>query len=74
MMPSSIDLKEIASRGGGMIIDGTALPVIDLKEIASRASGGGGLIIIRNAGQLNAIDIKEIASRSDGKIIFDFFE
>ncbi len=71
-MPVTVeDLKEIASRGGGFIIDSAEISSPDLKEIASRATQGG-VVTIRNAGQLTSTDLMEIASRSQGHVVFDF--
>ena len=71
-MISSLDAKEIASRGGGMIISSSSFSTLDLKEIASRAANGGGTITIRNAQALSSLDVKEIALRGNGKVVFDY--
>ena len=65
------DLKEIASRSGGMVLDARKYTATDLKEIASRASGNGSRILLNNVIALTATDLKEIASRGKGAIIFD---
>jgi len=70
-MVSVIDMKEIATRKGGMILDATKVSAIDIKEIATRASSGG-TITLRNASQLSPIDAKEIATRGQGHVVLDF--
>ena len=65
------DAKEIASRGGGMVLDAGKFTPADLKEIASRANGKGA-IYIRNAGNITPTDAKEIASRGGGSIVLDY--
>lgn len=72
MTQSINDLKEIASRGGGMNLDANKMMASDLKEIASRASATKAQITIKNAGSLLPGDLKEIASRSQGCVVFDF--
>lgn len=65
------DLKEIASRSGGMVLDARKYTANDLKEIASRASGNGSRIFLNQVGALTATDLKEIASRGKGAVVFD---
>jgi hypothetical protein len=73
-MPSVQDLKDMVSRGGGMILDSSQVPITDLKDIASRASSSRALITIRKAGRLSTPDLKDLASRGSANIIFDFSE
>ena len=65
------DLKEIASRSGGMVLDASKYTPTDLKEIASRAKGKGSCIYLNNVGRLTPTDLKEIASRGEGAVVFD---
>ena len=65
------DLKEIASRSGGMVLDASKYTATDLKEIASRASGNGSRIFLNKVGKLTATELKEIASRGKGAVVFD---
>jgi hypothetical protein len=66
------DLKEIASRSGGMVLDASKYTANDLKEIASRAKGRGSHIYLNKVSGLTANDLKEIASRGEGAVVFDF--
>jgi len=66
------ELKEIASRSGGMVLDASKYTATDLKEIVSRASGTGSRIFLNKVGALTVTEIKEIASRGKGAAIFDF--
>lgn len=65
------DLKEIASRSGGLVLDASLYTVTDLKEIVSRAKGKGSRIYLKKVGGLTVTDLKEIASRGDGGVVFD---
>lgn len=65
------DLKEIASRSGGMVLDASKYTATDLKEIASRAKDKGSRIFLNKVNGLTATEMKEIASRGDGAVVFD---
>ena len=65
------DLKEIASRSGGMVLDASKYSVTDLQEIASRASGTGSRIYLNNIGAFSANELKTIASRGNGTVVFN---
>jgi hypothetical protein len=68
-MISGDNAKELATRGGGMILDASSVSVADLKEIATRAQGGGGQVIIRSANRLAVADAMEIATRGRAHVI-----
>jgi hypothetical protein len=74
MSLSILDLKSIASKGGGMVLDATKISVLDLKSIASKASETQAQIIIKKPQILSVLDMKSIASKGNGCIIFDFYE
>lgn len=65
------EIKEIASRSGGIILDASKYTAYELKELASRAKGKGSRIHLRNIQKFSAHDLKEIASRGEGAVIFD---
>ncbi len=65
------DIKEIASRSGGMVLDASKYTPSDLKEIASRANEKGSRIYLNKVHGLTATDLKEIASRGNGAVVFD---
>ena len=71
-MVAVVDLKEIVSRGGGIILRARDIPIMDIKEIASRAANSGALVTLRNANHIPVVDLKEIASRSQGHVVLDF--
>lgn len=68
------DLKVIASRGGGMVLDAKKISAEDLKVIASRASSTKAQIFLKNPNTLSPDDLKVIASRADGCVVFDFYD
>ena len=74
MSLSVLDLKSIASKGGGMILDATKISVLDLKSIVSKASEKQAQIIIKKPNKLSVLDMKAIASKGKGCVIFDFYE
>ncbi|QWT45383.1 hypothetical protein [Azospira inquinata] len=73
MSVSISDLKIIASKGGGMILDARNIPASDLKIIASNASYSGAQITLKNVDAVSLSDLKIIASYSKGCVVFDFF-
>ncbi|MGR3302702.1 MAG: hypothetical protein ACUZ8I_09405 [Candidatus Scalindua sp.] len=73
-MSISIDnLKIIASRGGGMILDSKNIAASDLKIIASSASKTQAQIILKNPHAISTDDLKIIASNAKGCVVFDFY-
>ena len=71
---SAADLKEIASSGGGFIIDASNFSTAALKEIASCAASGQGYIILKNTRSLSHAALKEISASGKGHTIFDFMD
>lgn len=67
-----LDLKSIASSGGGMILDAKRYTTFDLKSIASSASGKQATIILKNLDGKTTFDLKSIASSGKGCVVFDF--
>lgn len=68
------DLKIIASKGGGMVLDAKKITVSDLKIIASKASGTQAQITLKNPHAITASDLKIIASKANGCVVFDFYD
>jgi hypothetical protein len=68
------DLKTIASKGGGMIIDAKLFSASDLKTIASKASNSQAQITLKNPNVLSSSDLKTIASKANGCVVFDFYD
>jgi len=68
------DLKAIASRGGGMVLDAAKISAEDLKVIVLRASGTKAQIFLKNANVISPDDLKAIASRAEGCVVFDFYD
>lgn len=72
MALSVLDLKGIASSGGGMVLDAKLFQVLDLKGIAASASNKQARIVLKNFSHLSALDMKGIASSGNGCVVFDF--
>lgn len=68
------DLKDMVSRGSGLVLDAKVISVEDLKVIASRASGSKAQVFIKNPNVISSEDLKAIASRADGSVVFDFYD
>ena len=68
------DLKIIAGKGGGMILDAKKFTANDLKIIAGKASGTQAQITLKNPLALSANDLKIIAGKADGCVVFDFYD
>lgn len=67
------DLIQIASCGGGIVIDANRTTQ-DLMRIASYAAGKGSRVIIKGASSKPTRDLEEIAHSGKGAVIFDFTE
>lgn len=73
IMPrSTLDLRSIASSGGGMILDARHYSVLDLRSIASSASANQNKITLMNVNHLSTLDLRSIASSGNGCVIFNF--
>ncbi|MBE9397627.1 hypothetical protein IOQ59_10180 [Pontibacterium sp. N1Y112] len=73
MSVSISDLKVIASKGGGMVLDARTISPSDLKVIASKASDTQAQITLKNPNALSSSDLKVIASKANGCVVFDFY-
>ncbi len=71
MVHSVVDLKGIASCGGGFFLDASQYNETDLKSIAS-STNGRGYIVLRNLSKFTVVQLKSIASSGNGHVIFDF--
>lgn len=72
MQFSVLDLKSIATSGGGMILDARSFSTLDLKSIAASASGQKAQIFFKNLQGKSALDLKSIAASGGGCVVFDF--
>jgi hypothetical protein len=65
------DLEELASLGGGMILDSKIYNVEELLKIAKSSKGTKGQITIKHALSFTHQELNKIASAADGNIVFD---
>jgi hypothetical protein len=65
------DLEELASLGGGMILDSKIYNVEEIKRIAEKAKGTNSRITIKHALSFTHQELNSIASSCDGNVIFD---
>ncbi|MBL1142775.1 MAG: hypothetical protein HND53_12165 [Proteobacteria bacterium] len=65
------DLEELASLGGGMILDSKIYNVDELLKIATKAKGTNARITIKHALSFTHQELNQIASACDGNVIFD---
>jgi hypothetical protein len=63
------ELCGIASRGGGLEVDGSQFSTLDLGTIGARL-GQGATLKIHNCAGFSALDMGSIASHKPGQIIF----
>ncbi|ATS10357.1 hypothetical protein CS543_05515 [Porphyromonas gingivalis] len=70
----AFDLKDIASAGGNLIVNGSKYTAFDLKSIAAAGLKTKSTLVIKNASKLSGLDCKSIASANPGCVTFDFSE
>lgn len=66
-------LIQIASAGGGLVIDGNGKTIGQLKRIVTAAAEKKVTVIIRNADSKTVDQLKDIASEASGNVIFDLY-
>jgi len=66
------DLIQIASAGGGLVIDANLLTTTDLIRVASYAAGKGSRVIMKGVSSMSVQDLEKIAHSGYGAVIFDF--
>lgn len=69
-----LDLKNIASAGGNLVVNADKFTSLDLKIIASSGVGTKCKLTIKKAGILTGLDCRNIASANPGNVTFDFSE
>lgn len=71
---TSLDLRNIASTGGNLVVNADKFTSLDLKNIASSGVVNKCKLTIKKAGKLTGLDCKNIASANPGNVTFDFSE
>ena len=71
---TSLDLINIASAGGHLVVNADKFTSLDLKNIASSGVGTKCKLTIKKAGKLTGLDCRNIASANPGNVTFDFSE
>ncbi|RQD99904.1 hypothetical protein [Prevotella intermedia] len=71
---TSLDLRNIASAGGNLVVNADKFTSLDLKNIASSGVGTKCKLTIKKAGKLTGLDCRNIASANPGNVTFDFSE
>ena len=72
MALSTLDLKQIAASGGGMILTASEFSALDLKHIAAQASTTQAQITLKDLRGKSTLDLKHIAASGKGCVVFDF--
>lgn len=71
---TSLDLRNIASVGGNLVVNADKFTSLDLRNIASSGIGTKTKLTIKKAGKLTGLDCRNIASANPGNVTFDFSE
>lgn len=71
---TSLDLRNIASAGGNLVVNADRFTTLDLKNIASSGVGTKCKLTIKKAGKLIRLDCRNIAYANPGNVTFDFSE
>ena len=71
---TSLDLRNIASADGNLVVNADKFTALDLKNIASSGVGTKCKLTIKKAGKLTGLDCRNIASANPGNVTFDFSE
>ena len=69
-----LDLRNIASAGGNLVVNADKFTSLDLKNIASSGVGTKCKLTIKKAGKLTGLECRNIASANPGNVTFDFSE
>ena len=70
--PAHIQLREIARRGGCVIVKAEEYTAVQLKDVAMFGKAANSKLIIRHASELAFTDCQVIASANPGNVYFDF--
>ena len=71
---TSLDLRNIASAGGNLVVNADKFTSLDLRNIASSGVGTNCKLTIKKAGKLTGLYCRNIASANPGNVTFDFSE
>lgn len=72
-MFSALDLRSIATSGGGLTLDASDFSALDLRSIATAGKPSNSALVLKNCQVLTALDLRSIASSSPGNVHFEFF-
>lgn len=72
MIITNVQLKQILSSGGSLIIDGSSFNLSQLKQFAIEAAKSNVTINIKNASNITPDNLQKIALIAPGQITFDF--
>ena len=72
MIFTTEQLKQIATAGGGFVIDASTMTFNQIRDVSAAANTGNAKITIKNFSvTLTALQMTELASLAPGLIVFD---
>ena len=71
MILTTIQLKAIATSGGGLVLDASTLTYVQLKELCLAASVGGGSLMFKHCGDLTGDQLIALARIAPKLVVFD---
>lgn len=69
---TGLDLRNLASAGGNIIINGAEFTALDLRNAADAGRAYNTKLTIYGISKFTALDLKNIASSNPGNVTFDF--
>lgn len=72
MIFTTEQLKQVASTGGGFVIDASTMTFNQIRDVSTAANTGKAKITLKNFSMtLTAIQLSELAALAPGLIVFD---
>jgi len=71
MIVTNEQLKQIASVGGGLVIDASTMTFNQIRGIIAAANIGNAQITLKNLSGLTAVQLSQLANLAPGLIAFD---
>lgn len=71
-MKTIYDLKNIAERGGNLIVDGTGYTMYDLRAVAAACKESEVSLTINYADKFSSFECGIIAGENPGRVTFNF--
>ena len=70
-MFSVLDLRGIASAGGGLTLNAAGFSSLDLRSLAAAGKNTGAQLVLKNVAAFSSLDLRGIAAASPGNVHFE---